>query len=216
MPMKENKIKVGWFAFEGNKFSPNPYAYSNCLGVVAWLNSNKFARKGKRGLILIPKEIEAVWSNEYCEVDVTDKNDGYCNTQKILAYGRAYQIKFSAAEWCATYSKNGIKSGTVFMPAQNQLKKMMRHREDINEALSQIRGDLLKDWCWSSTSFKNTLLKMILAKLKNLLALLGLRKNKFPRPYSNSQLAAMIVYPDGMAIALVKSYKEKVRAVMAF
>lgn len=216
MSMKENKIKVGWYAFDGDKFSPNPYAYPNCLGVVAWLNPNKFVRKGKRGLILIPEDVKAVWSNDYCNVDVTDKNDGYRNTQKILAYDKANSVKFPAAEWCAMYCKNGIKSGMVFMPAQNQLKRMMRHSNEINEALSQIDGDLLKDWCWSSTSFKNTLLKRIFVKLKKLLALLGLRKNKFSHPYSNSQLAAMIVYPDGTAIALMKSYKENVRAVIAF
>lgn len=214
--MNKNKIKVGWYAFEGGKFSPNPYAYPNCQGVVAWLNPNKFACKGNRGLILIPEEVRAIWADEYCDVDVTDKNDGYRNTQKILAYAKANSVKFPAAEWCATYSKNGIKFGTVFMPAQNQLKKMMRHREEINEAISQIGGDLFTDWCWSSTSFKNTFLKMIFGKLKKLLALLGLRKKKVSRPYRNSQLAAMIVYTDGVAIALMKSYKENVRAVMAF
>ncbi len=214
--MKKNKIKVGWYAFEGGNFSPIPNAYPNCQGVVAWLNPNKFARKGQRGLILIPEDIKAVWSNEYCEVDVTDKNDGYCNTQKILAYGKANSVKFPAAEWCATYSKNGIKSGMAFMPALNQLKKMMRYHEEINEALSQIGGDLLEDWCWSSTSFKNTLLKMIFAKLKKILVLFGLRKKNVSRPFTNSQLAAKIVYPDGTAIALMKSYKEKVRAVIAF
>lgn len=213
--MKENEIKVGWYAFEGGNFSPYPDAYLNCLGVVAWLNPNKFTRKGQRGLILMPEEIAAAWSNEYCDID-TNKNDGYRNTQKILAFGRTNQVKFPAAEWCATYSENGIKSGMAFMPAQNQLQKMMCHSNEINEALSQIGGDLLKDWCWSSTSFKNTFSQIIFEKLKKILVLFGLRKKKVSRPFSNSQLAAKIVYTDGTAIALMKSYKENVRAVIAF
>ena len=172
--MGQKGVCVGWFAFEGEKFSPASNAYSNCLGIVAWVNPNRFARAGKRGLILLLDATECIWSDAYCNVDVSDRNDGWLNTQKILVYGATHNVKFAAAEWCHSYTKNGVKKGQAFLPAVYQLKRIMVNCEKVNESLSQIGAPLISDWCWSSTSYKQTVLETAQEKLKILFSKLGL------------------------------------------
>ena len=68
-----SKIEVGWYAFEGDKFSPNPNAYPNLQGVVAWLNPDPNAPVGKRGLILTPDAMLKLWADKNCETGIGDE-----------------------------------------------------------------------------------------------------------------------------------------------
>ncbi len=213
--MLQKDIHVGWFAFEGEKFSPTPRDYSNCLGIVAWVNPSRFAPKGKRGLILLSDAMECIWSDEYCNVDVSDKNDGWLNTQKLLAYGATHNVKFPAAEWCCSYIKNGVKKGQAFLPAVYQLKRIMVNCDKVNDALSQIGAPLISDWCWSSSSYKQTVWETAQEKLKELFSRVGLYKWSL-RPLKKAHVGAMIVYTDGVVIGNLKSYRLTVRAVMSF
>ena len=149
--MKENEIKVGWYAFEGGNFSPNPNAYPNCQGVVAYLSPDPYAPIGQRGLILTPDEIQLPWADEYCETESNDYEDGKSNTAKLIAYGKKNYIDFPAAEWCYSYSKNGVKPGEGFLPAKGQLRSIVTHQNTINPALEKIGGVILRGWILSST-----------------------------------------------------------------
>lgn len=149
--MKQNEIKVGWYAFEGGKFSPDPNAYPNCQGVVAWLNPKSYAPIGQQGLILTPDEVRLEWSDEYIKVGIWSEEDGQANTCKLIACGKRYGIKFSAAEWCHSYSKNGVTPGEGFLPAKYQLRKSVTNRDIINPALEKIGGTILKNWLWTSS-----------------------------------------------------------------
>ncbi len=148
-----SKLEVGWYAFEGKKFSPNPKAYPNCQGVVAWLNPDPNAPKGKRGLILTPEVFVELWEEVCIQTGIGDMADGQTNTQKLLAYGKEHGIKFPAAEWCASYSKNGVKAGQGFLPAVNQLEQIVVKIEVINLSLAQIGGVILDSLILSSTEF---------------------------------------------------------------
>ena len=148
--MSNGTIEVGYYAFEGGKFSPDPKAYPNLQGVVAWLNPAPNAPIGRRGLIITPDEVTLEWVDEYCEAGICDEEDGQANTRKLIAYGKEHGISFPAAEWCYAYSKNGVKSGEGFLPAKNQLKRIVANRDIINPALEKIGGKILKNWIWSS------------------------------------------------------------------
>ena len=153
MQKDSSKLEVGWFAFEGKKFSPDPYAYPNCQGVVAWLNPDPNAPKGKQGLILTPDKEKLKWADKYCKTGIDGREDGMTNTRKLIAYGKEHGISFPAAEWCYAYSKNGVKSGEGFLPAVNQLEQIVVNRDIINSALERIGGRILKGWILSSSEF---------------------------------------------------------------
>ena len=147
------EIQVGWYAFAGGKFSPNPNAYANCQGVVGWVNPDKNAPQGQRGLIVTPDEVKKAWSDKHCETNIKDEYDGKGNTEKLIAYGKAHDISFPAAEWCAQYSQNGVRPGEGFMPASEQLKRIVANREIINPAMQKIDGVELGGWIWSSSKY---------------------------------------------------------------
>ena len=144
-------VKVGWYAFAGGKFSPNPNAYANCQGVVGWVNPDKSAPQGQRGLIITPDEVKKAWSSVNCETNIKDEYDGKGNTKKLIVYGKAHGISFPAAEWCVRYSKNGVRPGEGFMPSKEQLKRIVANWELVNPALQKIDGIILDGWIWSSS-----------------------------------------------------------------
>ena len=149
----KTEVKVGWYAFEGGKFSQDPKAYPNLQGVVAWLNPDPNAPKGKRGLILTPYEVIESWADKYCVTGICDNEDGQANTKGLIAYGKKHDIKFLAAEWCYAYSNNGVKPGEGFLPALNQLRRIVDNRDIINSSLKKIGGRILKDWICSSSEY---------------------------------------------------------------
>ena len=146
-----SEVKVGWYAFAGGKFSPDPDSYPNCQGVVGWVNPDKNAPQGQRGLIVTLDEVKKAWSDKHCETNIKDEYDGKGNTEKLIAYGKKHKIKFPAAEWCNAYCKNGVKPREGFMPASEQLKRIVANREIINPAIQKIDGVELGGWIWSSS-----------------------------------------------------------------
>ena len=148
-----SEVKVGWYAFAGGKFSPDPDSYPNCQGVVGWVNPDKSAPIGQRGLIITPDEVKKAWSSVNCETNIKDEYDGKGNTEKLIAYGKKHKIKFPAAEWCNAYCKNGVKPGEGFMPAKEQLERIVANRKIVNPALQGIGGIILDGWYWSSSEY---------------------------------------------------------------
>lgn len=147
-------IKVGWYAFKGGKFSPDPNAYPNLQGVVVWINPDPNVSVGQRGLFLTPDEVRISWSdNTFYACGVNDEEDGQANTQELVDLVKKckHRTNFPAAEWCYNYSKNGVKPGDGFLPAFMQLKRVFANREVIDSALGKIGGALLEGWIWSST-----------------------------------------------------------------
>ena len=158
-----SEVKVGWYAFAGGKFSPDPDSYPNCQGVVGWVNPDKSAPQGQRGLIVTPDEVKKAWSDKHCETNIKDEYDGKGNTKELIAYGKAHDIAFPAAEWCAQYSKNGVNPGEGFMPASEQLKRIVANREIVNPALQKINGVELSGWIWSSSEHDCDYARFVLA-----------------------------------------------------
>ena len=156
-------VKVGWYAFAGGKFSPDPDSYPNCQGVVGWVNPDKSAPKGQRGLIVTRDQREKQWSRKDCKTYVRDQHDGKANTEKLIAYGKAHGISFPAAEWCNTYCWNGVKAGEGFLPALTQLERIIANRGIVNPALQKIGGIILDGWIWSSCEYDGSGARDVLA-----------------------------------------------------
>ena len=74
----------------------------------------------------------------------------------LIAYGKVHGISFAAAEWCNAYCKNGVKPGEGFMPAKEQLKRIVTNRKIVNPALQKIGGIILGGWIWSSSEYDNS------------------------------------------------------------
>lgn len=142
--------EVGWYAFADGKFSPEPDSYPNCWGVVGWVNPDKRAPQGRRGLIVVPDAIRASWSGKNCKTDIKNIYDGQSNMSRLLVYGRSHDVVIPAAEWCADYGKNGVKAGEVFWPAKEQLEGIVANRDVVNSALEIIGGVKLTGWIWTS------------------------------------------------------------------
>ena len=158
-----SEVKVGWYAFAGGKFSPDPDSYPNCQGVVGWVNPDKSAPKGQRGLIVTRDQREKQWSRKDCKTYVRDQHDGKANTEKLIAYGKAHGISFPAAEWCNTYCWNGVKAGEGFLPALTQLERIIANRGIVNPALQKIGGIILDGWIWSSCEYDGSGARDVLA-----------------------------------------------------
>ena len=144
------KVVPGWFAFAGGKFSPNPNAYRNCQGVVGWVNPDPHAPVGRRGLTVTPYEVRRIWSYSQEETDIRNPVDGKENTQNLIAYGRRYGIRFPAAEWCYSYSQNGVNPGEGFLPSTLQGTCVGPNSEIINSSLNRIGGDILDGYYFAS------------------------------------------------------------------
>ena len=146
-------IEVGWYAFADGKFSANPKAYRNLQGVVAWINADRDAPKGKKGLILMPEQVKRLWAETLCDTRIGDENNGKNNTHKLLTYGRNYKVLLPAVEWCVNYHKHGVLTGDGFMPAKQQLLRIVQNVKIVNEALEKIGGDKLSGYIWTSSEY---------------------------------------------------------------
>ena len=150
------KVVPGWFAFAGGKFSPNPNAYRNCQGVVGWVSPNPHAPVGRRGLIVTPDKVKKVFTpnNDGVAIDHDIRNpiDGKENTQNLIDYGRRHRIRFSAAEWCHSYSKNGVNPGEGFLPSLNQGLYVCSNWPIVSLSLEKLGKGLGElNQFWSST-----------------------------------------------------------------
>ena len=140
------------YAFEGGKFSTDHKAYPNCQGVVGWINPDPNAPEGERIYVVLPEQQKLQYSTEYCYTGVTNLYDGRANTQKLIEYGRAHNVKFPAVEYAYNYCKNGVKQGEAFLPARKQLRLVVSNSVDIKESLKLI-GGTFEGWLWSSSEF---------------------------------------------------------------
>ena len=151
-----SRTKLFWYAFEGGKFSPDSEAYPNCQGVVGWINPDLNASEGDKIYVVLPEQKTLVYSYENVETGADNLYDGKANTQKLIEYGRKHLVSFPAAEYAYNYCKNGVKQGEAFLPAGEQLERVVGNRDDIRKSLKLI-GGTFEDYLWSSSEGSNCL-----------------------------------------------------------
>ena len=81
---------------------------------------------------------------------------GKSNTAAILAYGRANNIKYPAAEYCNKYSITGTKTGDWFLASKGELKLLSDNFSEINTSLKVLGKAMSEDsniYYWSSSEY---------------------------------------------------------------
>ena len=83
---------------------------------------------------------------------------GKSNTAAILAYGKANNISYPAAEYCNKYSTSGTKAGDWFLPSLEELKLLSNNFSEINNSLKvlgKVMDDTESGYYWSSSEGTN-------------------------------------------------------------
>ena len=83
---------------------------------------------------------------------------GKSNTAAILAYGKANNISYPAAEYCNKYSTSGTKAGDWFLPSLEELKLLSNNFSEINNSLKvlgKVMDDTESGYYWSSSESNN-------------------------------------------------------------
>ena len=84
---------------------------------------------------------------------------GKSNTAAILAYGKANNISYPAAEYCNTYSTAGTKAGDWFLPSLEELKLLSNNFSEINNSLKvlgKVMDDTESGYYWSSSEINDS------------------------------------------------------------
>ncbi len=147
-----SRAKLFDYAFEGGKFSSDKDAYPNCQGVVGWINPDINAPEREKIYVVLPEQINVPYAIRYCETEIDNSLDGRGNTQKLIAYGKIHKVQFPAAEYADNYTKNGLKKGETFWPAQEQLARVCVNGEIIHKTLKIINGTF-DGLLWASDEF---------------------------------------------------------------
>ncbi len=78
--------------------------------------------------------------------------DGKANTTAIIAYGKANNISYPAAEYCNKYTTTGTTAGDWHLPSYAELKSIYNAKSMINATLNLLgKSSLTEGVYWSST-----------------------------------------------------------------
>lgn len=153
-------VEVGWYAFANSRFSVDKNAYPDLLGVVAWVNPDKNALKGNRGLILLKDRICSEWVAKRCLTNISDIDNGEENTEKCRLFSQENAVSFPGVDWCEQYSET--MKVQAFVPSIAQLLKVAKNTTIINSALRKIKAPTLQGWVFSSTEHNKGRQKSVL------------------------------------------------------
>lgn len=128
------------------------------IGVVCWVNQDNI-REAK---IISPKKPGQYGTIWYCgsdtglgiDFDTPNRNDGYQNTQDMLARNQTFKTPYTAKNaafvWAAEYTVAGEKDW--YLPAIEELSAMYAGLKKVNESLQLIGGDVVSGNLYSSTT----------------------------------------------------------------
>ena len=155
-----SRTKLYWYAFAGGKFSPDPKAYPNCQGVVGWINPYLSARGGDKIYVVLPEQrllqygfiLPNTFMCDHCgRVEETNSYNGRANTLAIIEHSKKRpRSQFPAAEFAFYNCFKGFKRGDVFLPAREQLSRVVVNGDGVRKALKLIDGTF-EGCLWSST-----------------------------------------------------------------
>jgi len=147
-PLPTRNLKVGDYAFRSGLFSPHPETYPFCIGVIGWLNPDKNAPKGQRGLIVWPEQIVASWMQTPSLTGVADCSNGKANTQELVNAQRRIGSYICGVNYCLDNTPD--LPFDLYWPAVDELKKITENCEIIRPALEKIEGEFI-GFLFSST-----------------------------------------------------------------
>ncbi len=101
-------------------------------------------------------ERKLAWGGDGKEIgSAAQGTSGKSNTAAILAYGKANNISYPAAEYCNSYSTSGTKAGDWFLPSLEELKLLSNNFSGINSALKILGKPTITEgeYYWSSFEY---------------------------------------------------------------
>ena len=136
----------GMYYYSDRTISAEVIPEKQISGVVGWVDES-----GRHGLVLGLQEAELPWSSVYLKPG-TFKKSGKENTRLILEAARRQNKKAAAAEWCAAYAFDGVRVGEAFLPSKDELVKIFRNLDSVQEALEEIKQPQLEEYDWYRSS----------------------------------------------------------------
>ena len=136
----------GMYYYSDRTISAEVIPEKQISGVVGWVD-----KSGRHGLVLGLQEAELPWSSVYLKPG-TFKKSGKENTRLILEAARRQNKKAAAAEWCAAYAFDGVRVGEAFLPSKDELVKIFRNLDSVQEALEEIKQPQLEEYDWYRSS----------------------------------------------------------------
>ena len=145
-----NVVCPGMYYYSDGTISAEVLLEKQISGVVGWVDES-----GRHGLVLGLREARLPWSTDYLVVNA--KAGGRKNTRLILESAQKWNAKAEAAEWCTVYAFDGIQAGGAFLPSRDELVRIFRNFDAIQDALKKINQTRLQmdDWYWSSSKYNN-------------------------------------------------------------
>ena len=137
----------GDFLFADKSCSVVLLSGRNPIGIV-------FSSENRLAVALNERKLE--WGGYNKEIGSAARGtSGKSNTAAILAYGKANNISYPAAEYCNKYSTSGTKAGDWFLPSLEELKLLSNNFSGINSALKILGKPTLPEagdeYYWSSS-----------------------------------------------------------------
>ena len=141
----------GDFLFADKSCSVVLLSGRNPIGIV-------FSSENRLAVALNERKLE--WGGYNKEIGSAARGtSGKSNTAAILAYGKANNISYPAAEYCNTYSTAGTKAGDWFLPSLEELKLLSNNFSGINNSLKvlgKVMDDTESGYYWSSSENKGS------------------------------------------------------------
>ena len=146
----EKSCEVGDALYSDKKCYSIVPAEAIVIGVV-------FDAENRLAVALDEKSLE--WGGDGKEIgSAAQGTSGKSNTAAILAYGKANNISYPAAEYCNKYSTSGTKAGDWFLPSIEELKLLSNNFSEINNSL-KVLGKVMDDtedrYYWSSFEYSD-------------------------------------------------------------
>ncbi len=142
----------GMYYYSDGTISAEVLSKKQLSGVVGWVDDSR-----QHGLVLGLREAKLPWSGDDLVADAF-REDGRENTRLILEAARKQNKKAEAAEWCAAYAFDGVRSGEAFLASRDELVKIFRNLDAVQKALEKINRPLLDkyNWYWSSSEHNSS------------------------------------------------------------
>ena len=138
-PFDENKVFCtktticydGSILFSDKSCAAEQQSGKTAIGVV-------FSAASRLAVALDEKEL--AWGGDGEIVYAAKSSSGKSNTAAILAYGKANNISYPAAEYCNTYSTAGTKAGDWYLPSPEELKLLSSSYVVVSLKLATMVG----------------------------------------------------------------------------
>ena len=139
----------GDFLFADKSCSVVLLSGKNPIGIV-------FSSENRLAVALNERILE--WGGHGKEIgSAAQGTSGKSNTAAILAYGKANNIEYPAAEYCNSYSTGGTKAGVCFLPSFEELELLSNNFSAINASLKVLGKPTITEdengYYWSSSEY---------------------------------------------------------------